>query len=386
MAKKVINALFVGGIALVLLAGLARTVFFPKEINSYENRYAEQLAPLTLEGWMDGSFQSAADAALSDQVQLAQYCKKLFNLTSSHYLKAAADPILPYCQGQYVGFPGALLFDGYLTYPCRKLSDLTQRLDAKADNYNQYFAAHQPLDFYVYYIEKDTDVNFQTGERVGASDYILGKLELPGTQIGCFRISGFDEFRRYFYRTDHHWNLDGSYRGYTELLKLLGVSDAPLAPVGEAVELGTFSGSKATGMASAFSEPFRAYRFDFPDMEMTVNGTPGGYGAQEAFLDGQGGQPSYGGFYGGDSGEAVFSTGRADRENLLVLGESYDNAVLRLLATHFNNTYAVDLRYYEVYMGEKFSFSDYVKERDITQVLLIGNIDYFLMDEFRLEG
>ena len=82
----------------------------------------------------------------------------------------------------------------------------------------------------------------------------------------------------------------------------------------------------------------------------------------------------------------IFSTGQTGRENLLVLGESYDNAVLKLLASHFNNTSSVDLRYYEAYMGKKFSFSDYVKEHGITQVLLIGNIDYFIMDEFLLEG
>ena len=31
------------------------------------------------------------------------------------------------------------------------------------------------------------------------------------------------------------------------------------------------------------------------------------------------------------------------------------------------------------------SFSDYVKENNIDKVLLIGNIDYFTMDEFELE-
>ena len=106
----------------------------------------------------------------------------------------------------------------------------------------------------------------------------------------------------------------------------------------------------------------------------------------KAFFAGEGGTPSYGGFYGWDAGEVTFSAGRTDRENILILGESYDNAVIKMLATHFNHTYAVDLRYYEAYMGEKFSFSDYVEERGITQVLLIGNIDYYLMDEFRLEG
>ena len=44
MWKKGINFVFVGLILCGLLLGLARTVFFPKEINYYENRYANRAA------------------------------------------------------------------------------------------------------------------------------------------------------------------------------------------------------------------------------------------------------------------------------------------------------------------------------------------------------
>lgn len=386
MTKKAINGLFMGIVLLLLGAGLARTVLFPKEVNAYENRYAEKIAPLTVKGWLDGSFQDSVDKALADQVQLAQVYKRAYNFTSSRCLKAAADPLLPLCYGRYVNYVDTLLFNGYITYPPRVLSDMTERLEAKADNYNEYFAAHPELDFYVYYIEKDTDVNFETGEKVPACEYLFDRLDLPQDRLGRYEVNDFGEFSLRFYRTDHHWNEWGSYRGYAELLDLLGVKDAPLNSTGDSVDLGTFSGSKATGAAAAFSETFYAFPMEFPEMDITVNGESGDYGNREAFFAGEGGTPSYGGFYGWDAGEVTFSTGRTDRENILILGESYDNAVIKMLATHFNHTYAVDLRYYEAYMGEKFSFSNYVEERGITQVLLIGNIDYYLMDEFRLEG
>lgn len=386
MTKKAINGLFVGVVLLLLGAGLVRTVFFPKEVNSYENRYAEKIAPLTVEGWLDGSFQDSVDKALADQVQLAQVYKRAYNFTSSRYLEAAASPLLPLCWGRYVNYAGALVFNGYITYPPRVLADMTERLDAKADNYNRYFAAHPELDFYVYYIEKDTEVNFETGEKVPACDYLFDRLDLPWDRLGRYEVNDFGEFSLRFYRTDHHWNEWGSYRGYVELLDLLGVEDAPLNSTGDLADLGTFSGSKATGAAAVFSETFYASPMEFPEMDITVNGVPGDYGSREAFFAGEGGTPSYGGFYGRDAGEVAFSTGKTGRENILILGESYDNAVIKMLASHFNNTYAVDLRYYEAYMGEKFSFSDYVEEHGATQVLLIGNIDYFLMDEFLLEG
>ena len=44
MWKKGINFVFVGLILCGLLLGLARTVFFPKKINYYENRYANRAA------------------------------------------------------------------------------------------------------------------------------------------------------------------------------------------------------------------------------------------------------------------------------------------------------------------------------------------------------
>ena len=120
-------------------------------------------------------------------------------------------------------------------------------------------------------------------------------------------------------------------------------------------------------------------------MTVTRNGEPAGdYGRQDA-------APgelalSYGAFYGGDDGEIIFDTGRTDRGNLLVIGESYDNAILKLLASHFDRTYSVDLRYYRNYMGSDFSLGDYLRRNNITKVLLIGNVDYYISPDFALEN
>ena len=77
---------------------------------------------------------------------------------------------------------------------------------------------------------------------------------------------------------------------------------------------------------------------------------------------------------------------RQDRENVLVIGESYDNAILKLLASHFGRTYSVDLRYYRNYLGSDFSLSDYLRRNSITKVLLIGNVDYYISPDFALEN
>ncbi len=388
--RKWLDRLLLLGVFCVLAAGLVRTVFFPKLMNYYENRYANQIPSVTTAGVLDGSFQSGVEAALADQVPMAQRMKKLYNMANTNLLKAVMDGVMERNPNRYFSFEGMQIFGtDYITYPTRSLAAMTDALDRKAENLNQQFKAHPELEFYVYYIEKDTDINFETEEKVGAAEYLFDQLVLPQENMGVFSISNFTEFQKYFYKTDHHWNWDGSYLGYTQILALLG-GDEPLKPAGAAQCIShSFSGAKATtsGAGTAFQEDFFAYPYVFPPMTITIDGAPAeNYGHQSQFLAGEPGYLTYGTFYGSDEAEVVFDTGKTACENLLVIGDSFDNAILKLLASSFHQTYSVDLRYYATKLGKPFELAEYAAAHQIDKVLLVGNIDYFTMDEFRLEG
>ena len=117
-------------------------------------------------------------------------------------------------------------------------------------------------------------------------------------------------------------------------------------------------------------------------MLVTVNGeSVSDYGVQNSKLD----APTYGSYYGSDSGEIIFDTEADEKDNILIIGESYDNAVLKLLATHFNRTHSIDLRNYEHFMGKKFNFNEYVEENGISKVLFIGNLDFYISSDFTVE-
>ena len=388
MAKKLLNALFVGAVLLVLLAGLAKTLFFPEEINEYENRYAEQVDPPTLSAFLDGSFQESMDGALSDQVPFSTTCKRLYNDLRSSFRISLLIPILDHTSYFYVALTEKVsLFAGeYLVYPTYNLDGVKADLSAAAESHNRMFAAHPDTDFYFYYIEKDTDVNFETGEQIGAVDYLQEQLALPADHFGRFSVPNFSVYRKNFYRTDHHWNYAGSYAGYLDLLELLGVGEPALEPT-ETVTLCDFSGSKASQAAGNYSEPFVAYRFAFPAMDITVNGeSAADYGRQAIYLDEFPDSISYGRFYGYDDGEVIFDTGTTGRGNLLVIGESHDNAILKLLASHYDRTHAIDLRNYAHYMGSDFDLDKYLEQHGIDTVLFIGSIGFYTSETFRLEG
>ncbi|MGM9579152.1 MAG: DHHW family protein [Evtepia sp.] len=392
---KKIHILFVCGVMVILVAGLARTLLFPEEINTYENRYASQMPAFSAESYLDGSFQDGVDAALMDQLPLAETMKSRYNRVTAGFQKKTLDwagSLAGISGDRYVEFNGLRLFgDDYVTYWPRSVGSVQAELDAKCQSLNETFARHPDLEFYVYYIEKDTDLDFETGEKTGLSQYLLEHLDLPQARMGVYAIDSFQDFSANFYKTDAHWNHQGSYRGYCQLAQLLGIREELLAPAGEAVKLSsTFSGKKASTVAGegVLIEDFYGYPYAFPPMTVTINGAPAeDYGSQAAYLAGEAAEPvSYGGYYGGDNGETVFSTGTQGRGNLLVVGESFDNAVLKLLASHYDTLYSVDLRYYEHSMGVPFDFSAYVQEHQITRVLLMGNIDFYIQDIFDLEG
>ncbi len=389
LSEKISNICLAAFAVLLVAAGAVRTLFFEKDINTYENRYAEKINEFSAEGYMDGSFQESVETALQDQIPFSQYGKKLYNDAGGKLVNLFASGLYRKNPMRYSSIGNMKVFGGdYLVYDTRRLEDMTPALDKKIENINGVIASHPELDIYMYYIEKDTDINFETNEKVFAYEYIKAALDLPKDHMAKFAIDSFEDYSREFYRTDHHWNCEGSYEGYVQVAELLGLEDV-IIPV-EKVDTGyALSGSKAieSGNQAVFTEPFYAYRFELPDMSITINGVAGDdYGNQEAYLSGSArDEISYGNFYGGDDGEIIFDTGSQGKGNILIIGESHDNAILKLLAAGFDKTYSVDLRNYQAQLGKQFRLSEYVETNDIDKLLLIGSIGFYTSEETMLE-
>ena len=387
--KKIVNRVFVIIILAVLTIGLLKTTFLPKSINTYENRYANKISPFSISSYLKSSYQTHVENALMDQISFAEYSKKEYNYANNKLLFQFMPYVFKACPNKYVSFMSLHVFGGdYLTYYTDNLSEITGNLNSKIDNLNQAIAKTPNAQFYLYYIEKDTDINFETGKKVCAFEYIKNRIHLPDKQMAKFSVDSFDQFKKYFYKTDHHWKYTGSYLAYTKIMAMLGQTDC-LKPVETVALPYTFSGSKAAsiGASNIFSEQFTAYRFNYPPMDISINGTPAAdYGKQKEYFAGTPKTISYGDFYGGDDGEIIFDAHAPEKDNILVVGESYDNAVLKLIASHYNRTYSIDLRYYAAENGKSFNFSQYIASHNIKKVLLIGNIDYYTMKEFMLKG
>ena len=339
----------------------------------YENRPARRRPAFSLSAFLSGTFQTDMEDALADQIPEASRMKKLYNL----YDTSLALPLIRFSgrDGGYVGFRDICFLKDMLVVRPVPLPEKEAALQESARKISAWAAASPGTDFHVYYIETDRDVNLETGEKTGLYDCLAAALSLPAGHVERLRTDSFADYRRDFFKTDHHWNADGSYRGYSEICGLLGT--APLPPAGRYSVPACYRGTRAAGVEGVPAEDFTVNLYDCPAMTVTI---PAGqipdYGMQALFVAGELENVSYGSVFGVDCGELVFDTGRPGK-NLLVMGDSYDNAIVKPLAASFAKTCCVDLRSYASELGRPFVMAEFLREHDIDAVLFVGGIDYF---------
>lgn len=370
----VLQLLFVLFIVLFLVAGLAKAILFPTDISQYELRYNNKIPAFALPGYLDGSWQQGVDDALADQICFSTYYKKFYNELVS-CLDSIFKPVRDAIGNRYVAYRDMYFFNGQLVYKADTASVDLSDYDKAFDVLNPLMQNLPQTEFFLYYVTSDIDIDFVSGESRGVFDYISGKADIPDENCAALSVASFEDYRENFFYSDHHWNHKGSYKAYLQLLELLGTEDTALSPTGERQLPGIFYGSKGIQIGSTlYYDKISVYDFDFPPMDYFLADSPlSDYGNTATDSE----VISYGTVYGDDLGCLIFSTGMSDRENILIIGESYDNAVLKLLASHFNNTHSVDLRYYPYLTGKIFNLCDYVQQNNISKVLLIGSGEFY---------
>jgi len=220
-------------------------------------------------------------------------------------------------------------------------------------------------------------------EESPAYQYLLENLHVDKADHLKYRT--YEEFCRYFYATDHHWNHVGSYQGYRDAVELVLGRDTLCLPPAEEITLPVlFQGSFAKQERNPISrENFAFYRFDgIPDYTVYVNGKRASYGNLDAYLNGRYSTKKYENhyalLYGGDVAQTVLESARQDGPVLLMLCNSYASPLKALLTFHFSRVVCVDLRFYRQTFHQDFSLSRAVEEFEADYVLLLGDVKMFI--------
>ena len=106
----------------------------------------------------------------------------------------------------------------YMVFKYRKLKSYEEKISKAAAVYNKRFAN---VDSYLYLVENSKAINFNTVDE--EENEFLTYIKEKFTHFKCdgLKVTSYEQFKDYFYETDHHWNYKGSYQGYKDIINLL---------------------------------------------------------------------------------------------------------------------------------------------------------------------
>ena len=364
-----------------------------KDISETENRSLARLPAFSAAAFLDGGYQDNLENAAGDQLVFSEELRSAVKEIQASLLMAEQDLLCLVNPSLRNGYNQ--IADGYYIYQHDEHRIIEKPLDYE-QNARDISAFAEPFNRlegvrrYLYFINNSRSMDFDHPESFSSVyDRVCSFFTLDGA--ACFTSEDYEDYCRWFYQTDHHWNDEGFYRGYREIVSLLKPEDNPVGPGERLTTDAVFNGSYARVTKSLRAdERFVVRTFDLPKHTVMLNGKRGNYGRQKAYQSGRfSAEPltnHYANCYGGDYGEIVYDFGTKGRGRLLLIASSYSNPINGLIASHFDETRVIDLRYYKAYAGCDFDPADYVREHNIDTVLLLGDIRLFLPDAAAEEG
>ena len=386
------NYIFLVLVFVIFLLGAYGLVKMPAKTSVAENRTLAQFQHFTLKSFLDGTFQNNFEEALSDQFIGSEKIRTAYGEVINNLPTFGLDRLV--CTNHYITLPGNsftnTLFncDDYMIAPAMTIDPKQKSLlesDILANHIEKYNHVNDLADTYYYFIEEAQSFNFEDGTRVLDLEKEL-RSNLNGSYtMTSLQFDSYDEFKKYYYKTDHHWNYIGAYKGYQDIAKMFGIEN-PAKPISTVTNHEYFFGSRSRDSQTYDSkEEFTVYKFDLPKHDTYINRKLGQYGHFEDFeahnYKYKKSTNYYGWVYGGDSGEVIFDFHQPEKDDILIISNSFDNAIIELLAQHFNKTYAIDLRNYKRDIGEDFVFSEYIKTNKINKVLFVMSPRFIYNEE-----
>lgn len=197
------------------------------------------------------------------------------------------------------------------------------------------------------------------------------KLDSEINQVDAYNAiaTHLDEY--VFFRTDHHWTALGAYYAYSRFMETIGEKPVSLSQYKE----GTIDGFLGTEYKTLKSEALRTKPDTIAYYVPQTNYTYTAYSTKNQPMKRDVVNAKYANdsiglysvFLGGDYPWGEISTDNKNGRRLVVVKDSFANPFIPYLLPHYESIYFVDPRTY------KGNLTDFVKERQATEVLFLNN-------------
>ena len=258
--------------------------------------------------------------------------------------------------------------------------DLEERLNRQVDSFNE--LSKKGIDLYIYIPTRYEFTTLKTNNLSKYTEEFVNKLN-ENIKVKVMNVDTIDNYKKYFYKTDHHWTINGALKGYEDITDMLNISKVDNLNITEHKER-KYYGSLAK---TALNDLIFDYISDI-DLDLNYNVSLNDKEKDELF------KPReirldrsykyydyYVSYFNGQYGNVVYDYNDDTKDNLLIVGDSYSWQIDYLIASSFNKTHVVNLRYDE-YKNNNFDLIKYVTKNNINKVLFLYDGGSTLFDQY----
>lgn len=260
--------------------------------------------------------------------------------------------------------------DDYILSIPTKNNNNYEHNDSVINSYNNIKCRNK----YLYYIDTSNSIDFNTNINYLYNDVIK---KFNTFKVAHFEINNYEEYKKYFYKTDYHWNDIASYKGYKDIINLMksGDNDKIKVPRKRTKLSNEFYGNIALEhQYFKIKEDFYYNEFDLGNYILYIDGKK----ISSRMINNE--EYLYYKMYGYIQKEIKFDFNQEDSDNLLIFSNCFSLPIIDLIASHYNKTFVVDVR-----LNKDFNVNQYIKDNNIDNVLVITSGFYYNDEEFRLK-
>lgn len=272
-------------------------------------------------------------------------------------------------------------FDFYYLRNNHSEEDLAARVDKQVNFFNSLYESNNDVNLNIYLVPRYEQTKLAPNNLEKYTTKFKNKIN-ENINLSELKIESTEDYTNKFYKTDHHWNMYGAYEGYQDIMKMLG--KVPHSLTIEKVSKTPYYGSLATSSLSTLTHD-NIYdvtaKFDY-DIEITTGKNIEKFKPREfSYEKGYKFFDYYIHYFNGQYGLVKYTFNNKSEDNLLIFSDSYAWQTDYLIASHYKNTYVVNLRY-DDYANGKFNYNEFIKENNIDDVLFLYEGSSTVFDQF----
>ena len=265
----------------------------------------------------------------------------------------------------------------YILYNNLNNEDLNHRLNNQIDFFN-----NLDTNVYVFIPYRYEYLNLNNKNNIrNMNDYrtkFMNHIN-DNVKIAEFKVDNEKDYNKYFYHTDHHYNMEGALLSYNEIMKLLNKN-------ANTYEVETHNMNYLGSMAKSsylkdIKDNFYTSDFKLNNYDVLVDGKVNDtYKPKTIKLSNNPFYDEYVHYYNGLFGLREYDF-HNNKDNLLILEDSYGWQIDDLIASNYNKTYIIDLRYYD-FNNKKLSLKEFSKKNNIKDILFIYEAGSIFFDQY----